>query len=50
MNGHPKIVEPANSGSKLTPLGKGGGAVEFEVFATVEVTFLIEVIMDRSVD
>lgn len=46
MNGPPETVEPASSGSKLTPLGKGCGAVEFEVFAAVEVTFLIEVIVD----
>jgi hypothetical protein len=38
------------SGSKLTPLCKGDGAIEFEVFASVEVTFLIEVIVDGSVD
>ncbi len=46
MNGPPKTVEPASSGRKLTPLGKGGGAIEFEVFAAVEVTFLVEVIED----
>ena len=34
------------SGSKLTPLCKGDGAIEFEVFASVEVTFLIEVIVN----
>ncbi len=50
MNGPPKNVEPASSSRKLMPLGKGGGAVEFEVFATVEVPFLVEVIVDRSVD
>ena len=46
MNGPPKTVAPASSGRKLTPLGKGGGAIEFEVFAAVEVTFLVEVIED----
>jgi hypothetical protein len=30
----------------LTPLVKSGGAIEFEVLALVEVTFLIEMIMD----
>ncbi len=45
-NGPPKTVEPESSGRKLTPLGKGGGAIEFEVFAAVEVTFLVEVIVD----
>ena len=46
MNGLLKAVEPAELGRKLTPLGKGGGAVEFEDFAAVEVTFLVQVIVD----
>ncbi len=45
-NGHPIIVEPTNLGRKLTPLGEGSGAVEFEVFAAVEMTFQVEVIAD----
>ena len=35
-------MEAESSGRQLTPLGKGGGAVEFEVFVAVEVTFLVE--------
>ena len=33
-------------GGFANPIGQGGGAVEFEVLATVGVTFLIEVIMN----
>ena len=42
-------AQPRNryiSGRKFTPLGKGGGAIEFEVFAVVEVAFLVEVVVD----
>ena len=46
MNGLLKAVEPAELGRKLTPLGKGDGAVEFEVLAAVKMTFLVEVIVD----
>ena len=45
-HGPPIIVEPTNSGRKLTPLGEGSGTVEFEVFAAVEMTFQVEVIAD----
>jgi hypothetical protein len=45
-----KPYEPAVSGRKLTPLGKRGGAVEFEVPAVVKMTFLIEVIVNRRMD
>jgi len=34
-------------GRKSTPLCQGGGAIEFEVFAAVKVTFLIEVIVEQ---
>jgi len=34
------------SGRKLTPLGKGCGAVEFKGFPAVEMTLLVEVIVD----
>ena len=34
------------SGRKLTPLCQGGGANVLKVLAAVEVTFLIEVIMN----
>jgi len=30
----------------MTPLREGSGAVEYEVFAIVEVAFLIEVVVD----
>ncbi len=33
-------------GRELTPLGQGNGAVELENFPIVEVTFLIEVVVD----
>ena len=41
-----KTEEPAVSGRKLAPLGKGSGAVKFEVFAAVKMTFLVEAIVD----
>ena len=37
------------SGCKLTPLGQGGGALEFEVLAVVKMTFPVEMIVDRGV-
>ena len=45
-----KTVMPRLSGRKLAPLGKSGGAVEFENFAAVEVAFLVEMILDRRLD
>ena len=43
-------VEPRGlSGYKLTPLGQGNGAVEFEALAVVKMTFLVEMIVDRGV-
>jgi hypothetical protein len=44
-----KPYELAISGRQLTPLGKRGGAIEFEVPAVVKMTFLVEMIMDRGV-
>jgi hypothetical protein len=38
-----------SSGGNLTPFGKGGRPVDFEVPAAVKVTFLVEMIVDRSV-
>ncbi len=38
------------SGRQLTPLGQSGGTVLFEDVAAIEVTVLIEMIMDRGVD
>ncbi len=46
MIGSPKIAEPPASVNELTPLGQGGGAIELEMLATVEVAFLIEVIVN----
>ena len=34
------------SGAQLPPLGKGSGAIEFEVFSVVKMAFLVEVIVD----
>ena len=36
------------SGRQLTPLGQGGSAVLLEDVAAVEVTVLVEVIVDRG--
>ncbi len=36
------------SGSKLTPLGEGGGAIELEIFAAVKVALLVKVVMNGS--
>jgi hypothetical protein len=38
------------SGRELTPLGQGGGPVLSEYVAAIEVTVLIEMIMDRGVN
>ncbi len=38
------------SGRQLTPLGQGGGTVLSEDVAAIEVSVLIEMIMDRGVD
>ena len=32
-------------GTELTPLGEGGGTVQLEIFAAVEMAFLIEMIV-----
>ena len=45
-NGPPKTVEPASSGRQLAPLGQGGGTVLSEDVAAIEVTVLIEMIVD----
>ncbi len=41
---------PRRSGRQLAPLGQGGGTVLSEDVAAIEVTVLIEMIMDRGVD
>ena len=33
----------------MTPLGQSGGAIEFEGFAIVKMTFLVEMIVDGGV-
>ena len=33
------------SGTEFTPLGEGGGAVQLEIFAAVEMALLIEMIV-----
>ena len=34
----------------MTPSSKGGRSVDFEVLAAVKVTFLVKMVVDRSVD
>jgi hypothetical protein len=41
-----KVVGLRRSSRKSTPLGEGGSTVVLKVFAAVEVTFLIEMIVD----
>ena len=38
------------SGNELTPFGQGLGTVFLELIAAIEVTFEIEVIVERGVD
>ena len=45
-----KGAGPRRSGHQLPPLGQGGGTVLSEDVAAIEVTVLIEMIMDRGVD
>ena len=45
-----KGAGPRRSGRQLTPLGQGGGAVLSEDVAAIEVTVLIEVVMERGMD
>ncbi len=45
-----KGAGPRRSGRQLPPFGQGGGTVLFEDVAAIEVTILIEMIMDRGVD
>ncbi len=49
LNRHAKGAGLRRSGCKLTPFGQSGGAVLLEDVAAVEVTILIEMIMDRGV-
>ena len=41
----PALDEEGAHSTELTPLGKSGGAVELEIFAAVEMTLLIEMIV-----
>ncbi len=50
LNRPAKGASPRRSGRQLTLLGHGGGAVQSEDVAAIEVTVLIEIIMDRGVD
>ncbi len=46
LNRLAKFPNPRRSGHKLTPFGQGCGAVLLEDVAAVEVTFLVEMIVD----
>ncbi len=50
LNRPAKGAGPRLSGRQLTPLGQGRGTVLSEDVAAIEVTVLIEMIMDRGVD
>ncbi len=50
LNRPAKGAGPTRSGRQLTPLAQGGGTVLSEDVAVIEVTVLIEMIMDRGVD
>jgi hypothetical protein len=50
LSRHGKGAELRRSRRQLTPFGQGGGTVLFEDVAAVEVSVLIETIMDRGVD
>ncbi len=45
-----KLWPPVVSSGNPTPFGKGGRSVELEVFSIVEVAFLVEMVVERSVD
>jgi hypothetical protein len=46
VNGPAKGVALRRSGRQLTPLGQGGRTVLFEDVAAVEVTVVVEVVVD----
>ncbi len=50
LNRPAKGAAPRRSGRQLPPLGQGGGTAQSEYVAAIEVTVLIEMIMDRGVD
>ncbi len=47
-NRSPKSVNSGFSGSKLTPLGQSGRAVQLEGIAATEMAVFVEVIVDRG--
>ena len=49
-NRYPKVVMHPPSGRKLAPLGEGGGTIELEILAGVEVSFLVEVVVKRGMN
>jgi hypothetical protein len=49
LSGPAKGAGLRRSGRQLTPLGQGGRTVLFEDFAAVEVTVVVEVVVDRGV-
>ncbi len=49
-NQSPKHLKLRRSRRQLTPFGQRGGAIFFEGFAAVEMTFEIEMIVDRSMN
>jgi hypothetical protein len=49
LSGPAKGAGLRRSGRQLTPLGQGDRTVLFEDIATVEVTVVVEVVVDRGV-
>ena len=49
-NQSPKHLKLRRSRRQLTPFGQRGGAIFFEGFAAVEMTFEIKMIVDRSMN
>ena len=45
-----KVAARPVSGSKLTPLHEGGGAISLKILAAVEVTLLVEVVVNRGMN
>ena len=45
-----KFEPPVVSSGNLTPFGKGGRSVEFEILAAAKMTFLVKMVVNRSVD
>ena len=45
-----KSEPPVVSSGNLTPFGKGERAIEFEDLAAAKMTFLVKMVVDRSMD